>query len=226
MLLPIANVLSTAEVAYCRSRLVQGCWQDGRHTAGGQAALVKANLQLDANSPLAAELGELILRALAANPAFLSAALPKKIFPPKFNCYRDGGHYGLHVDNAILYPPDGHPLRSDVSATLFLSAPEEYQGGELCIETQYGAQQVKLNAGDMILYPATSLHEVKPVTSGARLCSFFWLESLVANSHHRELLFDLDQSIQVLTSERGGQDDEVRRLTGIYHNLVRTWGQS
>ncbi|MGD9660093.1 MAG: Fe2+-dependent dioxygenase [Porticoccaceae bacterium] len=226
MLIAIDKVLDRQVVAEMYRILTGSQWQDGKLTAGGQAVEVKHNLQLDGRSEVAATLGRTILQALAANPLFMSAALPKKIFPPKFNCYRNGGHYGLHVDNAILYLPDQQAMRTDLSATLFLSAPNDYEGGELVIEDQYGAQEVKLDAGSMILYPSTSLHEVRAVTAGARICAFFWIESLVRDSQQRSVLFDLDQSIQQLTTERGASDSEVRRLSGVYHNLVRGWADS
>ena len=223
MLLPIPEILSKDEVQQFHQHLDAASWQDGTLTAGGQAALVKSNLQLDDNADLTQQLSQTLLKRLASHPAFISAALPNKIFPPKFNCYQKGGHYGLHVDNAIMALSDGQSLRTDVSATLFFSEPEDYEGGELMIETQYGAQSVKLPAGDLIVYPSTSLHEVKAVTKGRRISSFFWVQSLVKDSQQREQLFELDQSIQVLTMERGQDDNEVRRLTGIYHNLVRSW---
>ena len=223
MLLPIENLLSANDVASSRKQLSTGNWLDGKLTAGGQAVRVKSNLQLDDNSACASGLRQLILSRLSACPEFISAALPKRIYPSKFNCYRNGGHYGLHVDSGIMTLPDGESLRTDISATLFLCEPEDYDGGELVIESQYGVQEVKLSAGDMILYPSTSLHEVRPVTRGERVCAFFWVQSMVRESQHRELLFDLDQSIQQLTKERGADCPEVRRLTGIYHNLIRGW---
>ena len=220
MLIPIPGVLDAQTVTQFRTQLDAAEWQDGKLTAGGQAVQVKANLQLK-DGEVSTRLGNSIIRALTDHAGFMSAALPKAIFPPRFNCYQNGGHYGLHVDNAIMHLPDGAVMRTDLSATLFLSNPDDYEGGELTIDTQYGVQQVKLNAGDMILYPSTSLHEVKPVTEGARVCSFFWIESLVRDSFQRELLFDLDQSIQQLTVDRGADDGEVRRLSAVYHNLVR-----
>ena len=226
MLLPIENVLSKEEVQQFRSLLELTPWLDGKLTAGGQAMHVKANLQVDDSAESAVRLRNTILQQLSNHPLFISAALPGRIYPPKFNRYQNGGHYGLHVDNAIMPLADGRMLRTDVSCTLFLSEPEEYDGGELTIETCYGAQAVKLPAGDMILYPSTRLHEVKPVTRGSRICAFFWIESMVRDSQQRELLFELDQSIQALTVERGADDNEVRRLSGVYHNLIRTWGDS
>jgi PKHD-type hydroxylase len=226
MLIPIEQVLDKPAVQRYRQLLDSAQWQDGKITAGGQAVHVKNNQQVDNVSETALKLGQSILNILSAHPTFVSAALPKKIFPPKFNRYMSGGHYGLHVDNAIMHLPDRQIMRTDISATLFLSAPDEYEGGELAIETDYGIQEVKLDAGDMILYPSTSLHEVKPVTEGTRVCSFFWIESMIRESQQREMLYDLDQSIQAVSIERGADDSEVRRLTGIYHNLVRVWALS
>lgn len=224
MLIPIENFLNKQTVKKFRESLEDTSWEDGKNTAGGQAQQLKSNLQLASEDPIGKQLGQHILNILAQHPIFISAALPKKIFPPKFNNYQNNGHYGLHIDNAIMYLPDNEVMRTDLSATLFLSEPEEYSGGELCIETQYGIQEVKLPAGDMILYPSTSLHQVKPVTSGKRISSFFWIESLISDSHQREILFDLDQSIQALRNEN--THNEVSRLTGIYHNLVRKWAQT
>ena len=226
MLIPVEKVLNEELVEQCRHLLAAEPWQNGQLSAGGLAVHVKANQQLADDSDTAIKIRNTVLQALSNQPLFVSAALPKKIFPPKFNRYQNGGHYGLHVDNAIMSLPSGEPLRTDLSATLFLSNPDEYEGGELLIETQYGAQSVKLAAGDLILYPSTSLHEVKPVTSGERTCVFFWVESLVRDSQQRELLFDLDQSIQALTLSNGADNTEVHRLSGIYHNLVRRWADS
>lgn len=223
MLLPIENILSEEEVRQCRAALEGAQWQDGKTTAGGQAARVKANLQLDEKTAVAARLRSIVMEKLGSHPIFIAAALPSKILPPLFNCYRQGGHYGLHVDNAVMHLSNHKVMRTDISATLFLSDPQEYDGGELGIETRYGAQMVKLDAGDVILYPSTSLHEVKPVTRGSRMCAVFWVQSLIQNSLQREQLFELDQSIQVLTTERGHDDAEIKRLTGVYHNLLRLW---
>ena len=223
MLVSIEQVLDTENVKKFRDLMEQSQWQDGKLTAGSQAVHVKANEQLKDGSELVLQLGNAILQALAIHPGFISAALPQKIFPPKFNRYTDNGHYGLHVDNAIMYLPDNQWMRTDLSATLFLSEPDEYEGGELSIETDYGVQEIKLNAGDMVLYPSTSLHQVMPVIRGERVCAFFWIESMVRDSQQREMLYDLDQSIQALTIERGASDNEVRRLTGVYHNLMRQW---
>jgi len=225
MLITIPEILTKDEVEQFKQHLNNAPWQDGKRTAGGQAVHVKANQQLDDNHELTQQLSQTLLTRLTSHPMFVSASLPNKIFPPKFNRYQHGGHYGLHVDNSIMSLPNGESLRTDISSTLFFSEPDEYEGGELAIETQYGAQEVKLNAGDMIIYPSTSLHQVKPVTKGSRVSAFFWVHSLVKDSQQREQLFELDQSIQVLTMDRGSDDSEVKRLTGIYHNLVRLWTQ-
>lgn len=224
MLITIENVFTSDEVLSVRRTLDDAKWIDGRSTAGPQAAKIKANEQLDDKNALAKTLGTQILSALGQHPRFMSAALPKAIFPPKFNRYSQGGHYGTHVDNAIMtHPVNGQLLRTDLSATLFFSEPSAYDGGELMIETSNGAQAIKLNAGDLVLYPSTSLHQVNPVTKGSRVCAFFWLQSMIKDNHQREMLFDLDQSIQTLSIERGETDAEVKRLTAVYHNLVRTW---
>ncbi len=237
MLIVIDAVLSKEEVVQFRTHLNTAEWQDGARTAGSLAQQVKRNLQLDDQAEVAVSLGNHILRKLGTHPLFISAALPQKIYPPKFNCYQDGGGYGLHVDSAVMAMPTNnqnnanHNLRSDLAATLFLCEPEEYEGGELEIETDFGVQTVKLGAGDMVLYPASSLHRVTPVTSGARIASFFWIESMVSDEAERAILFDLDQAIQQLTSdvaERSGdrpgeQNNELLRLTRVYHNLLRRW---
>lgn len=225
MLVCIPDVLSKQQTADFRARLEGASWIDGRETAGVQSAAAKRNTQLPEGAALTRELGEVVLDALAGNALFLSAALPLKIYPPLFNRYLEGDGFGAHVDNAIR-AVKGAPVRvrTDMSATLFLSEPEDYDGGELVIETQFGGQAVKLEAGAMVLYPASSLHSVTTVTRGQRLASFFWLQSMVRDDGERTLLFDLDQSIQSLAAERGHGDGEVVRLTGIYHNLVRRWG--
>lgn len=224
MLICIPKVLSKTQVAACRARMDSAEWIDGKATAGEQSAAVKVNSQLAENSPLAIEIGNLILDALAQTPAFISAALPAKIFPPLFNRYQHGGHFGLHVDNAIRHIPGTIVrLRTDLSCTLFLSEPEEYEGGELIIEDNYGAQAVKLAAGDMVLYPSTSLHRVEAVTAGARICSFFWLQSMVRDDGERTLLYDLDQTIQTLAGTLGLNHPQVVQLSSIYHNLIRRW---
>jgi PKHD-type hydroxylase len=224
VLIVIENLLSADEVAQFRQQLDVAQWEAGTKTAGDVARAVKSNLQLPDNGELAISLGNYLLRKLGNHPQFVSAALPNKIYPPKFNRYADGGHYGVHVDGAVMQLP-GVPesIRTDLSATVFLCSPQEYEGGELVIEGKFGAQAVKLNAGDMVLYPSTSLHQVLPVTDGARVCSFFWIQSLVRDDAQRELLYDLDQSIQSIRAEFGSQHGEVNRLTGIYHNLLRQW---
>lgn len=226
MLVQIPNVLTQESVRKARETLLEANWIDGNITAGYQSAKAKNNLQLPENSKEARELGDMILGALAKNNLFMSAALPLKIFPPLFNCYQGGQAFGVHVDNAIRQVP-GTPvkIRTDVSITLFLSGPEEYEGGELIIEDTYGSHSVKLPAGDMVLYPASSLHRVTPVTNGRRLASFFWLQSMISSDEQRALLFDMDMAIQSL---RRHIDDspEIVRLTGVYHNLLRQWTQT
>ncbi|MGJ8655218.1 MAG: Fe2+-dependent dioxygenase [Akkermansiaceae bacterium] len=229
MILQIPDVFSPTEVQEIRQQLDQANWQDGSHTAGQQAKNVKSNLQLDIQDPIAREIGARITQALSTNPLFLSAALPNTVLPPMFNKYEGGGTFGTHVDNAIRYiPGTSQKIRTDLSATLFFSDPDEYEGGELHIEDTYGSQTVKLPAGHMILYPSTSLHHVTPVTSGARVSSFFWIQSMVKDDQHRALLFDLDSSIQNITahSEAGSIiDQNAVKLTGIYHNLIRQWAE-
>ncbi|MFA5630490.1 MAG: Fe2+-dependent dioxygenase [Porticoccaceae bacterium] len=221
-----ANLLTEEQVQYCRRALAQARWEDGRITAGHIAQKAKSNLQLAAADPLANELGNLVLDALARHPQFMASALPLKVFPPRFNCYQDGGHYGDHVDNAVFsVPGTPHRIRSDLSATLFLSAPDEYDGGELIIEDTYGSHSVKLPAGHLVLYPSTSLHRVTPVTRGARLASFFWIQSLVRDDGQRHTLLELDLAIQDLT-RRNPSDPALPRLTAVYHNLVRQWSET
>ncbi|MBC7752295.1 MAG: Fe2+-dependent dioxygenase [Candidatus Saccharibacteria bacterium] len=228
MLLQIPNVLSAEQVLTCRHLLSQADWADGKITAGHQSAKAKHNLQLPEGHPIAQQLASMILNVLNQNPLFISAALPLKIFPPLFNCYQSGGHFGLHVDNAIrdIRSVDGQRViervRTDISATLFLSQPDEYEGGELLIEDTYGAKSVKLPAGHLILYPSTSLHKVNPVTRGARVASFFWIQSLVRDDAQRTVLFDLDQSIQQLNTV-ASEHSALVQLTGVYHNLLRMW---
>ncbi len=227
MLLCIPEVLSKEQVARCRQAIDKAEWVDGRVTAGAQSATVKNNLQLPEGSPDAIELGDMVLDALSRSPLFISAAIPHKIFPPLFNRYGVGHSFGTHVDGAIRAVP-GTPvrIRTDLSVTLFLAEPDEYDGGELTVEDRYGTQEVKLPAGDLVLYPATSLHHVKPVTRGLRTASFFWLQSMVRDDNARTLLFDLDQTIQELSAERGIEDPACVRLTGIYHNLIRYWADA
>jgi PKHD-type hydroxylase len=224
VLLAIPQVLSKGQVKHCRRVMDAVEWVDGRGTAGPQSGSVKHNMQLPEASPAAEQLGAMILEALSRAPLFISAAIPMRIFPPLFNRYGVGQHFGTHVDGAIRAVP-GTPvrIRTDLSVTLFLAEPEEYDGGELAVEDKYGVHEVKLPAGDMVLYPATSLHHVKPVTRGTRVASFFWLQSMIRDDGARSLLFDLDQTIQELSTERGVEDAACVRLTGIYHNLIRYW---
>jgi PKHD-type hydroxylase len=224
MLIPIEGVLTKAEVRQFRQLLDAAEWQDGLKTAGTLARSVKRNLQLEDGSALAVELGNRILRKLGNNPLFISAALPSRIYPPKFNRYADGGTYGPHVDSAVMQVPGTSvSVRSDLSATLFLAEPDEYDGGELQIEGPFGIQAVKLEAGDMVLYPSSSLHQVTPVTAGARVASFFWIQSMVHDDSARTLLFDLDQAIQGMTGAVAPDDPRLLKLTGVYHNLLRLW---
>jgi len=225
MMLHVPEVLTRDEVAGMRAALARADWTDGRATVGAQGAQVKRNRQLPETSPLAQELGRLILDKLGRHPLWLSAALPLRSVPPLFNCYEGGEHYGLHIDGAVRAVPGATlPLRTDVSSTLFLSEPDEYDGGELVVVDTYGTHEVKLPAGDLILYPSTSLHRVEPVTRGTRLASFFWTQSLVADDAQRTMLFDLDRNIQTLRA-RLGDVEEVLGLTGHYHNLVRQWSR-
>ena len=226
MLISIDQVLTKDEVRQFRQELDARDWNDGAATAGTLAKSVKRNQQVADGSALAVRLGQHILRRLAATPLFISAALPRTIYPPKFNRYADGGTYGAHVDSALMFLPGSHQqMRTDLSATLFLAEPEEYDGGELEVEGPFGVQAVKLAAGDMVLYPSSSLHRVTPVTRGARVASFFWIESLVQDEGERTLLFDLDQSIQQLTPLVAPDDPRLVQLTGVYHNLLRRWAR-
>ena len=224
MLIVIENILDADEVRLFRERLAGAAWIDGAQTAGSRSVAVKQNLQLDRADPLGAELGNIILKKLGHHPEFISASLAERIWPPVFNRYQEGGHYGTHVDSALMRHPAGDfTLRSDLSATLFLSEPDEYDGGELVIEEQYGAQAIKLNAGDMVLYPSSSLHQVTPVTRGARTCAVMWLQSAVADASARTILYDLDRSIVRLATDRGAVDPDIDRLIHVYHNLMRRW---
>lgn len=226
MMLTIPDVLSADDLRACRAALDEAKWVDGRATAGHLAAKAKHNEQLEQNDPVATEIGGRILDALAAHPLFISAALPLKVLPPRFNRYAGGGQYGNHVDSAVLsIPGTGHRVRTDISATLFFSQPDEYEGGELIVDDTYGPHRVKLPAGHVVLYPGTSLHRVTPVTRGARLASFFWVQSLVRDDARRALLFDLDTSIQQLSLRLPG-DPQLERLTGVYHNLLRQWSNT
>lgn len=226
MLLRIPALLTPEEVATCRQTLEQAPWEDGRATAGQLAAQVKHNLQLPLASEAAKTLGEFLLNKLAHNPLYLSAALPLKVLPPRFNRYEGGGTYGNHIDNALFaLPGTASKLRSDVSTTVFLSNPDEYEGGELVIEDTFGHQSVKLAAGDAIVYPGTSLHRVNPVAKGTRYGSFFWAQSLISSAEKRRLLFDLDQSIQALIADCPAHP-KISALSGTYHNLLRMWSQT
>ncbi|HET8966340.1 MAG TPA: Fe2+-dependent dioxygenase [Candidatus Acidoferrum sp.] len=226
MLLAIPEVLSVAQVSQARQILDSAQWVDGKATAGHQSAQVKDNQQLREGSPEAQQLGELILTALGQNAMFISAALPLRVFPPLFNRYTGGQSFGTHVDNAIRQVPGtGHRIRTDLSATLFLAQPEEYDGGELVVEDTYGVHSVKLPAGQMVLYPSTSLHHVRPVTRGARIASFFWIQSMVRDDGERTLLFDLDTAIQRVNRDAPASPSAVQ-LTGIYHNLMRRWAEA
>ena len=222
MLLHIPGVFSKDEVATLRSRLDAGPWADGNVTSGHQSATAKVNRQLPEDSAEAREVGALVVQALNANPMFVSAALPHTIFPPLFNVYEGGEHFGTHVDNAIRQRGDVR-IRSDLSATLFLAEPETYEGGELIVEEMYGPQSVKLPAGDLVLYPSKSLHRVTPVTRGRRVASFYWIQSLVRDDADRETLFRLDVAIQRVNAEKGPKDPAVLELTAVYHNLLRRW---
>lgn len=224
MLLAIPDVLTSAQVTEARGLLEAAEWVDGRVTAGHQGARVKDNMQLPADSPAAQQVGAMILQALAANPLFMSAALPLHVLPPFFNRYEGGQTFGTHVDGSIRAMPNGQRIRTDLSCTLFFSEPDEYDGGELVVEDTYGSKSVKLPAGHLILYPSTSLHQVTPVTRGTRLCSFFWLQSLVRRDTCRALLFDMDIAIQRLGAEHPLHPSVVS-LTGVYHNLLREWAE-
>jgi PKHD-type hydroxylase len=226
MLLQVPNVLSAEQVAQFRRTLGEADWADGRITAGYQSAQAKHNQQLPEESSVAQQLGETILSALQRSPLFMSAALPLKIFPPLFNRYEGGHSFGSHVDNAVRHVRGTpHRVRTDLSATLFLSAPDEYDGGELVIEDTYGLHSVKLPAGDLILYPASSLHLVRPVTRGARVASFFWIQSMVRDDGQRTLLYDLDRATQQVHRDLPDSSAAVQ-LTGVYHNLLRRWADT
>jgi PKHD-type hydroxylase len=225
MLLTIPDVFPPEQVLLIRRKLDSAEWVDGRVTAGYQSAMAKDNAQIPEGHPIAQEVGELILQALGQNPLFVSAALPMKVFPPLFNRYSGGQSFGTHVDNAIRHlKGTSHRVRSDLSATLFFSQPEEYDGGELIIEDTYGIHSVKLPAGHMVLYPSSSLHKVQPVTRGARVSSFFWIQSMVRDDGARTLLFDLDNVNQRISAEQPNSPAAVK-LTGIYHNLLRRWAE-
>jgi PKHD-type hydroxylase len=226
MLLHIERVLTEGQVAHCRELLETAKWVDGRETSGHLAARVKHNRQVDEATPEAREMRNIVVSALERTPLFMAAALPLRVFPPLFNRYEPGMAFGNHVDNAIR-ELTASPLRvrSDLSATLFLSAREEYDGGELVVDDTYGAHQVKLAAGDMILYPASSLHRVNPVTRGVRLASIFWVQSMVRDDGERSLLFDLDMAIAQMSETAPGSSG-LLALTSCYHNLLRRWSDT
>jgi PKHD-type hydroxylase len=225
MLLHIPNVLTPEEAAEFRRRLDGADWTDGRETVGAQGAKVKRNEQVPDTSPLKAELSAAVLAALKRSPLFFAAALPRKILPPRFNRYAGGGAYGFHVDGAVMKLATGEHLRSDLSCTLFLNDPADYDGGRLIISDTYGEHAVALPAGDAILYPSSSLHRVEPVTRGARLASFFWIQSMVRDNDLRRMLFEMDTAIQKLTLD-GADDNAVLQLTCVYHNLLRRWSET
>jgi len=223
MMLHVPNVLTLDQVADLRRRLDATDWVDGRETVGPQGALVKRNRQLPESSPVSRELGAIVLNALAAQPLYFSAALPLRTVPPLFNRYEGGEHYGDHIDGSVRSVPGTNlRLRTDISCTLFLTQPEAYDGGELVVVDSYGTHEVKLPAGDLIVYPASSVHRVEPVTRGARVCSFFWVQSMVRDDWRRSMLFELDRNIQSLR-QRVGDGPEIVGLTGHYHNLLRQW---
>jgi PKHD-type hydroxylase len=225
MLVQVPDVLSAEQVGQARRALDEAEWIDGRITAGPQSARVKHNQQLAESHPTAVRLGDVILGALQRHPLFMAAALPLRVFPPLFNRYAGGDSFGNHVDNAIRQVPNsGHRIRTDLSATLFLSGPDQYEGGELLVEDTYGTHAVKLPAGHLVLYPSTSLHRVQPVTRGARVSSFFWIQSMIRDDGQRTLLFELDTAIQQLGHDHPGHPSSVQ-LTGVYHNLIRRWAE-
>jgi PKHD-type hydroxylase len=226
MLLPIPDVLTTEQLTQARQILDRAAWIDGKVTAGHQSARAKDNMQLPEDSPAARQLGDMILAALGQNPLFITAALPLRVFPPLFNRYQGGQSFGTHVDNAIRQVTGTpHRIRTDLSATLFFSGPDEYDGGELIVEDTYGTHSVKLPAGHLILYPSTSLHHVRAVTRGARIASFFWIQSMVRDDGDRSLLFDLDMAIQRINRDISDHPSTVQ-LTGVYHNLMRRWADA
>jgi PKHD-type hydroxylase len=225
MMLHVPKVLTVEQVAECRRLLDGADWSDGKATVGEQGALVKKNRQLPELSPAGRQLGELILTALSRNPQFFSAALPLKTVPPLFNRYEGGEHYGMHIDGAVrAVPGTSHFIRTDLSSTLFLTDPADYDGGELVVIDTFGQHAVKLPAGDLILYTAGSLHRVNPVTRGARVSSFFWTQSMVRDPQQRETLYQLDQTIQKIRGKHG-ETDETIALAGHYHNLLRMWSE-
>ncbi|HWK34982.1 Fe2+-dependent dioxygenase [Sphingomonas sp.] len=227
MLIAIPDMLDADQVGRVRSIIDAVDWIDGNATSGHQSALAKKNQQLPEGSDAARAAGAIILEALGRSPLFIAAALPLKVYPPLFNRYGVGETFDTHVDSAIrIQRGSDFRIRSDLSATLFLEPPEAYDGGELVIEDQFGVQKVKLPAGQMILYPASSLHHVTPVTSGRRVASFFWIQSMIRDDAARRILFDLDQGVQRVTAELGGKDRAAVQLTGVYHNLLRRWADA
>jgi len=227
MMLAVPDLLDSKGVARVRALIDVAEWVDGNVTSGHQSALAKRNRQLPEDSAAALEAGRLVLDALGQSPLFIAAALPLKIFPPLFNRYEGGEKFDTHIDNAVrIHRTSEFRVRSDLSATLFLEEPEAYEGGELVVEDNLGAHAVKLPAGHLLLYPASSLHRVEPVTDGTRIASFFWIQSMVRDDSARTLLFDLDRSIQAIAAQRGQDDGEIIRLTGIYHNLLRRWADA
>ena len=225
MLITIPDVLTPAQVVHARQRLAEAEWVDGKVTAGYQAQQVKRNAQIPEGHPIARELGDLVLGAIARSPLFISAALPLRVFPPMFNSYAGGQTFGAHVDTAIRqFASTGQRIRTDLSCTLFLTDPADYDGGELDIHDTYGTHAIKLPAGSLVLYPSTSLHAVRPVTRGARVSSFFWLQSMIRDDGQRALLFELDTAIQRLATDNPGHPSSLP-LTGVYHNLLRRWSE-
>jgi PKHD-type hydroxylase len=227
MLLHIPNVLTREELVEMRAALEVAEWTDGRETVGAQGAQVKRNEQLPENSPTRHQQGAKVLAALARNSLYFSACLPLRTLPPRFNRYRGGGQYGFHVDGSVMVLGDGQGkqhIRSDISCTLFLAPPEDYEGGELVVSDTYGEHEIKLPAGDAIVYPSSSLHRVTPVTRGTRLASFFWVQSMVRDDAQRRLLFEMDTSIETLRRTQANAD-AVLQLTNVYHNLLRRWAE-
>ncbi len=227
MLTVIPDLLDLATVQRVRTLIDAAQWIDGNVTSGHQSALAKRNMQLPEEAPESQQAGQIILEALGRSPLFIAAALPLKIFPPLFNSYEGGQAFGVHVDNAVrVQTGTGFRVRSDLSITVFLEDPQSYDGGELTVETNFGVQQVKLPAGHAVLYPSSSLHRVEPVTRGRRIASFFWLQSMVRDDAARQMMFDLDSSIQALAVDLGHDNVQVIRLTGVYHNLLRRWADA
>ena len=227
MLTVIPDLLDPATVQRVRTLIDAAQWIDGNVTSGHQSALAKRNMQLPEDAPEARQAGQIILEALGRSPLFIAAALPLKIFPPLFNSYEGGQAFGVHVDNAVrVQAGTGFRVRSDLSMTVFLEDPQSYDGGELTVETNFGVQRVKLPAGHAVLYPSSSLHRVEPVTRGRRIASFFWLQSMVRDDAARQMMFDLDSSIQALAVDLGHDNAQVIRLTGVYHNLLRRWADA